>query len=162
MGALDDLCKYLYPTCINDCPLFEATTPLLYVSGLVFALNILILLTEYKLQFIQVGLQTVIYSIKLKLEVTLLYQFRAAIYFDPLVFPLNRMQHRWSSSNMNILNMNPSPTSVALEVIGPSGADPARERDRCNSLSSGTFGYHETLREISHRPAGTGACQNAE
>ncbi|KAJ6110229.1 hypothetical protein N7486_002464 [Penicillium sp. IBT 16267x] len=135
-------CIYLYEVVHNLIKLAvtKAVMPthLLCVSGLVFALNILVLLTEYKLQFIQVGLQTVIYSIKLKLEFTLLYHLRAAMHSDPLVFPLDRMQHRWSSNNTHFLNMNPSPTSVALEVIGPSGADPAGGRDRCHSLSSGT------------------------
>jgi hypothetical protein len=130
----------------------HVTTHLLCVSGLIIVLNILVLLTEYKLQFIQVGLKTVIYSIKLKLEFTLLYHLRAVMHSDPLVFPLDRMQHRWSSSNMNQLNMDVLPSTVVLELMGSSGADPAGERNRCHSLSSDTPGYHETLREISHYP----------
>ncbi|KAI3280689.1 hypothetical protein DTO003C3_9381 [Penicillium roqueforti] len=49
---------------------------LLWVNVLVVALNILLLLTEYKLHDIQVSFKTVVYSIKLKLEFSMLNRLR--------------------------------------------------------------------------------------
>ncbi|KAI2700693.1 hypothetical protein CBS147317_7184 [Penicillium roqueforti] len=46
------------------------------VNVLVIALNILLLLTEYKLHDIQVSFKTVVYSIKLKLEFSMLNRLR--------------------------------------------------------------------------------------
>lgn len=133
----------------------QATIHLLCVSGLGFLLNILLLLTEYRLHFIQVSLQAVIYSIKLKLEFALLCHLRTAMHADALGFPPGRIQGRSSSCDMNFLNVNSSPTTVALEVIRPSRAETARGQDHCHSLSNSTAEYHETLHEILHRPEGT-------
>jgi hypothetical protein len=79
---------------------------LLCVSGLVSVLNILLLLTEYKLHFIQVSFKAVIYSIKLKMELTLLYHLRSSMHSDPLAFSQARMPHCWSASIMYFLNTN--------------------------------------------------------
>jgi len=70
----------------------QATAHLLGIGGFVFLLNILLLLTEYRLQFIQVSLQAVIYSIKLRLEFVLLYHLRTAMHADALGFPPGRIQ----------------------------------------------------------------------
>ncbi|KAJ5556732.1 hypothetical protein N7494_000647 [Penicillium frequentans] len=132
----------------------RATTHLFGIGGFVFLLNILLLLTEYRLHFIQISLQAVIYSIKLKLEFVLLYHLRTAMHADALGFPPGRIQARPSSSDLNCLTMNSSPTAVALEVIRPSRGEVMGDQDPCHSHSSSTADYHEALCEISHHPAG--------
>jgi hypothetical protein len=132
----------------------RATTHLLGIGGFVFLLNILLLLTEYRLHFIQISLQTMIYSIKLKLDFALLYHLRTAMHADALGFPPGRRQGQ-SSSHANLLNTATSPTAVALQVIRPSRGQAVGDQDPYHSRSSGTADYHEALCEISHHPAGT-------
>jgi hypothetical protein len=50
----------------------SAIIHLLWINILVVFLNILLLLAEYKLHYIQVSFKTVVYSIKLKLEFSVL------------------------------------------------------------------------------------------
>jgi hypothetical protein len=65
---------------------------LLWVNVLVVVLNILLLLTEYKLHYIQVSFKTVVYSIKLKLEFSVLNCLRSLVHFPSLASPPDPMQ----------------------------------------------------------------------
>lgn len=131
----------------------QATAHLLGIGGFVFLLNILLLLTEYRLHFIQVSLQAVIYSIKLRLEFVLLYHLRTPMHADALGLLPGRRQGQSSSSDVNILNTITAPTTVALEVIRPSRGEAEGGQDPCHSQSSSTAEYHEALCDISHHPA---------
>ncbi|KAJ5556691.1 hypothetical protein N7494_000606 [Penicillium frequentans] len=133
----------------------RATTHLFGIGGFVFLLNILLLLTEYRLHFIQISSQAVIYSIKLKLEFTLLFHLRTAMHADTLGFPPGRRQGQSSSSDAKFFNTTTSPTAIALQVIRPSRGEAVGDQDPCHSRSSSTAEYHETLHEILHRPEGT-------
>ncbi|CDM32587.1 unnamed protein product [Penicillium roqueforti FM164] len=50
----------------------NAIIHLFYINILVIILNVLLLLAEYKLHYIQVSFKTVVYSVKLKLEFSIL------------------------------------------------------------------------------------------
>jgi hypothetical protein len=126
---------------------------LLWVNVLVGVLNILLLLTEYKLHFIQVSFKTVVYSIKLKLEFSVLNRLRSLVHSPALASLPDPMQQCRASIDMNLFQTNFSQTNfphpiVALDVTAPAstglvGVSP------CDSPSSSIFAYHEMLREIS-------------
>ncbi|KAJ5621174.1 hypothetical protein N7510_005158 [Penicillium lagena] len=67
---------------------------LLWVNILVVFLNILLLLTEYKLHYIQVSFTTVVYSIKLKLEFAMLNRLRSLTRTNPCVCQQEPTQRR--------------------------------------------------------------------
>lgn len=131
----------------------QATAHLLGIGGFVFLLNILLLLTEYRLHFIQISLQAVIYSIKLKLEFALLYHLLTAMHADSLGFTPGLMQGQSSSSDANFSNTTTAPTNVALEVTRPSRGEAVGSQAPCHSQSSSTAEYHEALCDISHHLA---------
>jgi hypothetical protein len=56
---------------------------LLWINILVVVMNILLLVAEYKLHYIEVSLKTAVYSIKLKLEFTVLNRMRSLAYTPP-------------------------------------------------------------------------------
>ncbi|KAJ6126341.1 hypothetical protein N7523_001953 [Penicillium sp. IBT 18751x] len=65
---------------------------LLWVNVLVVILNILLLLTEYKLHYIQVSFKTVVYSLKLNLEFSVLNRLRSLVHSRSLASPPDPMQ----------------------------------------------------------------------
>ncbi|KAJ5556662.1 hypothetical protein N7494_000577 [Penicillium frequentans] len=97
--------------------------------------------------------ESVIYSIKLRLEFVLLYHLRTPMHADALGLAPGRRQGQSSSSDVNILNTITAPTTVALEVIRPSRGEAEGGQDPCHSQSSSTAEYHEALCDISHHPA---------
>jgi hypothetical protein len=126
---------------------------LLWVNVLVVVLNILLLLTEYKLHYTQVSFQTVVYSIKLKLEFSVLNRLRSLVQSPSLTSPPDPMQQCRPSDDMRVLQTNFSQTHlprpiVALDVTVPSRTGPMGVIC-CDSPSSSIFAYHEMLREIS-------------
>ncbi|KAJ6126369.1 hypothetical protein N7523_001981 [Penicillium sp. IBT 18751x] len=125
---------------------------LLWVNVLVIVLNILLLLTEDKLHYIQVSFKTVVYSIKLKLEFSVLNRLRSLMLSHPLASPQNPMQQCRPSNDMNVFQTNFSRSIVALDVTIPSSTGPVGFI-RCYSPSSSIIDYHETLREISYAVA---------
>ena len=122
---------------------------LLWVNVLVVVLNILLLLTEYKLHYIQVSFKTVVYSIKLKLEFSVLNRLRSLVHSPPLAFPPDPMQQCRSSIDMNLIQTNLPRPIVGLDVTVLSSTGPVGVIC-CDSPSSSIFDYHETLREIAH------------
>ncbi|KAJ5651594.1 uncharacterized protein N7484_005317 [Penicillium longicatenatum] len=61
----------------------NAIIHLLWINIIVVLLNILLLLTEFKLHYIQVSFKTVVYSIKLKLEFSVFNRLRSLISTQP-------------------------------------------------------------------------------
>jgi hypothetical protein len=125
---------------------------LLWVNVLVVVLNILLLLTEYKLHYLQVSFKTVVYSIKLKLEFSVLNRLRSLVQFPALASPPDPMQQCRPSIDMNVLQTDCSQTNlprpiVALDVTVPSRTGPMGVIC-CGSPSSSILSYHEMLREI--------------
>ncbi|KAI1835184.1 hypothetical protein DTO006G1_6712 [Penicillium roqueforti] len=121
---------------------------LLWVNILVVALNILLLLTEYKLHYIQVSFKTVVYCIKLKLEFSVLNRLRSLVHSPALASPPDPMQQCRSSIDMNLFQAYFSRPIVALDMATPSSTGPVGVI-RCDSPSSSIPDYHGMLREIS-------------
>ena len=125
---------------------------LLWVNVLIVVLNILLLLTEYKLHYIQVSFKTVVYSIKLKLEFFVLNRLRSLVHSPALASPPDPMQQSRPSIDMNLFVTNFAQTNfsrliVALDVTAPSSSGPMGVIC-CDSPSNSILDYHEMLREI--------------
>jgi hypothetical protein len=121
---------------------------LLWVNVLVVVLNILLLLTEYKLHYIQVSFKTVVYSIKLKLEFSVLNRLRSLVHSPALASLPDPMQQCRASIDMNLFQAYFSRPIVALDMATPSSTGPVGVI-RCDSPSSSIPDYHGMLREIS-------------
>lgn len=80
---------------------------LIWVNVLVVILNCLLLVTEYKLHYVEVSFKTVVYSIKLKLEFSVLNRLRSLTRTQPCVCqqPQQQPGGRRRSSDMNIFDM---------------------------------------------------------
>ncbi|KAJ6134795.1 hypothetical protein N7523_001117 [Penicillium sp. IBT 18751x] len=121
---------------------------LLWVNILVIILNILLLLTEYKLHYIQVSFKTVVYSIKLKLEFTVLTRLRSLMKSSPTaVRQQDSTQRHQSPSVTGLVPRMPAHSKDTLEIVRQTRLPPLGVPRRY-SRSSSIDGYHETLREI--------------
>ncbi|KAJ5100861.1 hypothetical protein N7456_006913 [Penicillium angulare] len=67
---------------LRDCAERRIMIHLALVNAFVLVLNLLLLIAEYKFHFIQISLKTVVYSIKLKLEFTVLNRLRSLVKSD--------------------------------------------------------------------------------
>ena len=123
---------------------------LLWVNILVVILNILLLLTEYKLHYIQVSFKTVVYSIKLKLEFTVLNRVRSLMQSSPTAVrqQASTQQHH-SSSVTDLLKRMRARSKNTSEITTQPSLAPVGVPRRY-SRSSSIHGYHETLREMSN------------
>ncbi|CAG8682356.1 unnamed protein product, partial [Penicillium salamii] len=123
----------------------NAIIHLFCINILVVILNVLLLLAEYKLHYIQVSFKTVVYSIKLKLEFSVLNRLRLLTSTNPCV-----CQHGPEGSrpnDKNIFGMVSSRSVVAPDVSSQSGAT---QTDMPRLLRpSSIYGYDEALRETS-------------
>jgi hypothetical protein len=90
---------------------------LLWVNVLVVVLNILLLLTEYKLHYTQVGFKTVVYSIKSKLEFSVLNRLRLLVHSPALASPPDPMQQCRPSIDMNLFQTNFSQTNLQTSPV---------------------------------------------
>ncbi|KAJ5117400.1 hypothetical protein N7448_011032 [Penicillium atrosanguineum] len=133
---------------IRGCKGRKVIIHLLWVNVLVVVLNILLLLTEYKLHYIQVSFKTVVYSIKLKVEFSVLNRLRSLVHSPFLASPPDPMQQCRPSIDMNLFQADFPCLIVALDVTVPSRTGPEGVI-RGDSPSSSIFDYHETLRQIS-------------
>jgi hypothetical protein len=126
---------------------------LLWINVLDVVLNIVLLLTEYKLHYIQVSFKTVVYSIKLKLEFSVLNRLRLLVHSPALAFPPDPMQQCRPSIDMNIFQTNCSQTNLPRPIVALDVTVPPRTGRMgvicCDSPSSSIFAYHEMIREIS-------------
>jgi len=121
---------------------------LLWVNILVVFLNILLLLTEYKLHYIQVSFKTVVYSIKLKLEFTVLNRLRSLTRTNPCVCQQEPAERR-RSSDMNLFDMISTPARTASDVRAAPGPAPGGI-PYLPSRPSSIHDYHQTLRETAN------------
>ncbi|KAF3399931.1 hypothetical protein F1880_008420 [Penicillium rolfsii] len=76
---------------------------LLWINILVVVMNILLLVAEYKLHYIEVSLKTVVYSIKLKLEFTVLNRLRKLAYTPQPVLIYQMPEHARQGSNTSLV-----------------------------------------------------------
>ncbi|KAI3092912.1 hypothetical protein CBS147333_10177 [Penicillium roqueforti] len=123
----------------------SAIIHLLCINILVVFMNILLLLAEYKLHYIQVSFKTVVYSIKLKLEFSVLNRLSLAV----LPCTCKRGSSKPSRpSHQNISDKSlPRPTAVPKMTLQPA-VSPGESSRR--SFLPGCVGEHQTvLREMS-------------
>ncbi|KAJ6168034.1 hypothetical protein N7497_000877 [Penicillium chrysogenum] len=123
----------------------NAIIHLFCINILVVILNVLLLLAEYKLHYIQVSFKTVVYSIKLKLEFSVLNRLRLLTSTKPCVCQHGPEGSR-PSNDKNIFDMVSSRSVVAPDVSSQSGAT---QTDMPRSLRPSIYGYDEALRETS-------------
>lgn len=119
---------------------------LLAVNILVVIMNVLLLVTEYKMHFIQVSFKTVVYSIKLKLEFAVLTRLRSLTRTQPCVCDREPGSPR-RSSDINIFDMVSS-RSRAMRGIenSPISVEIGGLR-RPESIHNSTHDFHRALRE---------------
>ncbi|CAI7611205.1 unnamed protein product [Penicillium viridicatum] len=124
----------------------NAIIHLFCINILVVILNVLLLLAEYKLHYIQVSFKTVVYSVKLKLEFSVLNRLRLLTSTNPCICQHGPEDSR-RSNDKNIFGMISSRPVIAPDVSSQSGAT---EPDMPRSLRpSSIYGYDEALRETS-------------
>ncbi|KAJ5032032.1 hypothetical protein NUH16_005084 [Penicillium rubens] len=124
----------------------NAIIHLFCINILVVILNVLLLLAEYKLHYIQVSFKTVVYSVKLKLEFSVLNRLRLLTSTNPCICQHGPEDSR-RSNDKNIFGMASSRPVIAPDVSSQSGAT---QTDMPRSLRpSSIYGYDETLRETS-------------
>ena len=125
----------------------NAIIHLLYINILVVILNVLLLLTEYKLHYVQVSFKTVVYSIKLKLEFSVLNRLQLLVHTNPYVYQRGPEGQR-RPSDRNIFGKVSSRSLAAPDVrVQPSITEEELPR---HSLQPGNIhGYHKALRQIS-------------
>jgi hypothetical protein len=73
-------------------------------------MNILLLVAEYKLHYIEVSLKTVVYSIKLKLEFTVLNRLRKLGYASPHALAFQMPEYARQESNINLVGRSRLPS----------------------------------------------------
>ena len=126
---------------------------ILWVNILVVLLNILLLLTEYKLHYIQVSFKTVVYSIKLKLEFSVLNRLRSLTRTQPCVC-LQETTQRRRSGNVNLFDMISARSCVPSDVRASPGFVQTGILHR-SSRPNSIHGYHQTLYETSDDNVGS-------
>ena len=112
-------------------------------------MNVLLLLAEYRLHYIQVSFKTVVYSIKLKLEVSVLNRFQSLM-LGRLSLRQYEPDEQRQSSNENLVDKSLVRSDVAPEVT----LQPVVAQTEIPHLSlrpSCIHGYHGALREPSSK-----------
>ncbi|KAJ5737293.1 uncharacterized protein N7483_002550 [Penicillium malachiteum] len=101
---------------------------LVWITTVIVVLNVLLLITEYRMHYIQVSFKTVVYSIKLKLEFSVLNRLCHLVQPQPFVFQED-LELRGGSGGENLrpILSQPSAPSETEEVCqgskptGPAG-----------------------------------------
>lgn len=119
---------------------------LLVVNVIVVIMNVLLLVTEYKMHFIQVSFKTVVYSIKLKLEFAVLNRLRLLTRTEPCVCQREPGSPR-RSSDINIFDMVTSRSRSMPDVKTPRVFIQAGGPRRPDSTFNGAHDFHQALRE---------------
>ncbi|KAI3094025.1 hypothetical protein CBS147333_10049 [Penicillium roqueforti] len=125
----------------------NAIIHLLCINTIVVILNVLLLLTEYKLHYIQVSFKTVVYSIKLKLEVSVLNRFQSLVNGPVSLRPYGTEEQR-QSSEKNLVDIS-FPSSVVAPEVTVQPVVAQTEIPHLSLRPSCTHGYHGPLRESS-------------
>ena len=125
----------------------NAIIHLLCINAIVVILNVLLLLTEYKLHYIQVSFKTVVYSIKLKLEVSVLNRLQSLM-LTRLCLCQRGTEEQRRSSDKNLVDMS-FPSSVVAPDVTMQPVVVQKEIPHLSLRPSCIHGYHEALRETS-------------
>lgn len=125
---------------------------LIWVNVVVVILNCLLLIVEYKLHYIEVSFKTVVYSIKLKLEFSVLNRLRSLTRTQPCACQQSQ-QHAGGprrSSDRNIFDMVSARRAPRMDLEEmPGFVHTGVTHDRSLSEPNSTHDFHEALRETS-------------
>lgn len=130
---------------------------LLAVNILVVIMNVLLLVTEYKMHFIQISFKTVVYSIKLKLEFAVLTRLRSLTRTEPCVCNRDPGSPR-HSSDINIFDIVSARSRAMHDIENPAIFFQFSGLRRPESIHQGTHDFHQALRETAsseHIPSPT-------
>jgi hypothetical protein len=124
---------------------------LIWVNVVVVILNCLLLVVEYKLHYIEVSFKTVVYSIKLKLEFSVLNRLRSLTRTQPCVCQQSQ-QHAGGprqSSDRNVFDMVSARRVPRMDIEEMPGFVHTGVAHRSLSEPNNTHDFHEALRETS-------------
>jgi hypothetical protein len=119
---------------------------LIVINVIVVILNILLIMTEFRAHFIQVSLKAVVYSIKLKLEFSILTRLRSLTRTYPCVCQ-NQPGSPRRSSDINIFDVVSVRTCAMPDIEAPPIFPQALAPPRPSSVQNGTRDFHNALRE---------------
>jgi hypothetical protein len=119
---------------------------LIVINVIVVILNILLIMTEFRAHFIQVSLKAVVYSIKLKLEFSILTRLRSLTRTYPCVCQ-NQPGSPRRSSDINIFDVVSVRTCAMPDIEAPPIFPQALAPPRPSSVQNGTHDFHNALRE---------------
>ncbi|KAJ5433569.1 uncharacterized protein N7458_012725 [Penicillium daleae] len=128
---------------------------LIWVNVLVVILNCLLLIVEYKLHYVEVSFRTVVYSIKLKLEFSVLNRLRSLTRTQPCVCQQPQQQQPAGggprrSSDINIFDMISARSRVPrVDIEEMPAFVHAGISYRSPFVPNSTHDFHEALRETS-------------
>jgi hypothetical protein len=120
---------------------------ILFVNLIGILLNVCILIANYKVHYIVISFKTVAYSIKLKLEFHALTQLRELTRTYSCTLCQGANGNPRGSSDINLFDMlaNNPPSQDTEAQASSSGAGTLSPEPR--STSSGTYDFHEALRQ---------------
>lgn len=119
---------------------------LLAVNILVVIMNVLLLVTEYKMHFIQISFKTVVYSIKLKLEFAVLTRLRSLTRTQACVCHREPGSPR-RSSDINIFDLVSARSRAMQDIENPSIFLQTSGLRHPESVHTSTHDFHQALRE---------------
>lgn len=126
----------------NSC---SAIIHLFQINILIVLLDILLLLAEFKLHYIQVSLKTIVYSIKLKLEFSILNYLSLVV----LLYTCKcGYTEQGQSSDQNIFNSRLLQLTIGPEIVLQLTVAP-EEISRYYLLPGCLYSYQATLQELS-------------
>ncbi|KAJ5778339.1 hypothetical protein N7520_001585 [Penicillium odoratum] len=109
----------------------NAIIHLLWINIIVVLLNILLLLAEYKLHYIQVSFKTVVYSIKLKLEFSVFNRLRSLTSTQPSLSQYGPEERHRSSKTSLLDKMFPWVSVTPDRNVRPEAAQRETPRGAC-------------------------------
>lgn len=119
---------------------------LIAINVIVVLMNTGLIVTEFKAHFILISLKTVVYSMKLKLEFSILTRLRRLTRTSPCICQ-NQPGSPRRSSDINIFHVTTSQMRTAPDIEAPSFSTEMTGPTQPSSISNGTRDFHDALRE---------------
>jgi hypothetical protein len=119
---------------------------LIAINLIVVVLNTILIVTEFKLHLIQVSLKTVVYSIKLKLEFSILTRLRGLTRTNSCLCQ-DQLDSPRRSSDINIFDVVTAQFRTTPDIEAPAMSMEMSAPTRPSSIYNGTRDFHDALRE---------------
>ncbi|KAJ5778507.1 hypothetical protein N7520_001753 [Penicillium odoratum] len=123
----------------------NAIIHLLWINIIVVLLNILLLLTEFKLHYIQVSFKTVVYSIKLKLEFSVFNRLRSLTSNQPILSQYEPEDWRRPSKTSLLDKIFPWVSVTPDRSVRSEAGQREASRGACTDLTEGSVCPGSTL-----------------